>query len=199
MSPVLIARLNFLTQRRKGGRGRGLRRVLPHGPAAHDYKIGTARSLTGRRLFCRGCILRVCGAARFWRCRCRLLSSMIWSRSRAAFSYSRLAAAISISCCNSRRISVTLKSPPAFAHDGFLHFAPLQDRVQAFLHGALHAGGGDAVLRVVFHLRCAAVFGDRHQCFHAAASRCRRRDTTSPFTCRAARPAVWMSEVCERR
>ena len=45
---------------------------------------------------------------------------------------------------------------------GFTGFA-FEDDVEAFLHGTLHAAGGDAVLFVVLHLAAAAVIADFDQ------------------------------------
>ena len=76
--------------------------------------------------------------------------------------------------------------------------AAAQDGVQAFLHGAPDRLRRDAVLLVVLHLLGPAVFGDRDQGLHALRDVSAKR-TTSPLTWRAARPAVWMSEVWLRK
>ncbi len=55
----------------------------------------------------------------------------------------------------------------SFLNDGGGDFASSQDGVQTLLHGAPDGLRRDAVLFVVFHLLGAAIFGDRHQRFHA--------------------------------
>ena len=53
-----------------------------------------------------------------------------------------------------------------FADDAFFDLLALQNHVQTFLHGALHALRRDAVRRVVFDLPSAAVFGDLDELLH---------------------------------
>ena len=70
--------------------------------------------------------------------------------------------------------------------------------MQTFLDGASNTFWSDAVFLVVGELARAPVVTDIQQPLHAASDLI-GKSTTSPLTCRAARPAVWIREVCERR
>ena len=54
-----------------------------------------------------------------------------------------------------------------FLNNGSGNFASSQDCMQTLLHGAPDGLRRYAVLFVVFHLLGTAIFGNRHQCFHA--------------------------------